>query len=90
MVSKKKNKDAVRLAKLGAAKGGKARASVLTPEERSEIARKAVRTRWAKARGEDMPSDEGGKYTSPRSRFWTSKATLPCLYSQEPWTWAKK
>jgi len=35
--------------KLGAKKGGNARASVLTPEERSEIARKAVRARWAKA-----------------------------------------
>jgi hypothetical protein len=31
------------------AKGGKARASVLTPEERKEIARNAVRARWAKA-----------------------------------------
>jgi hypothetical protein len=31
------------------AKGGRARASVLTPEERSEIARKAVQARWAKA-----------------------------------------
>ena len=29
-----------------AAKGGKARADSLTPEERSEIARKAARARW--------------------------------------------
>ncbi len=34
---------------LGASKGGKARANVLTPEERQEIARNAVRARWLKA-----------------------------------------
>jgi hypothetical protein len=33
----------------GGRKGGKARAEKLTPEERSEIARKAARTRWAQA-----------------------------------------
>lgn len=31
-----------------AAKGGEARAVKLTPEERSEIARKAARARWSK------------------------------------------
>lgn len=31
-------------------KGGKARASRLTPEQRKEIARKAARTRWEKAK----------------------------------------
>ena len=43
------------LSKLGSAKGGKARASVLTADQRSEIARNAVRTRWAKLRGENVP-----------------------------------
>jgi hypothetical protein len=39
--------DAARkLSKLGAAKGGRARANVLTPTERSEIARRASRARW--------------------------------------------
>lgn len=33
-----------------AAKGGRARATVLTPEQRSESARKAVNARWAKER----------------------------------------
>ena len=33
-----------------ASKGGHARAESLTPEERSESARKAVAARWAKAR----------------------------------------
>lgn len=37
------------LAKLGAAKGGRARASVLTPQQRSEQARHAVQKRWEKA-----------------------------------------
>jgi hypothetical protein len=31
----------------GGLKGGKARARKLTPEQRSEIAKKAARTRWA-------------------------------------------
>ncbi|HSH79343.1 MAG TPA: P63C domain-containing protein [Herpetosiphonaceae bacterium] len=44
------------LAKLGARKGGKARASVLTPTERSEIARKAGSARWAKAGKVPRPS----------------------------------
>lgn len=39
------------LGRAGGLKGGKARAEKLTPEERSEIAREAVETRWARARG---------------------------------------
>ena len=46
------------LSKLGAAKGGKARAAVLTKEERSEIARRAVKARWAKEKGVAPESDE--------------------------------
>ena len=38
------------LGRLGGLKGGPARARKLTPERRSEIARKAVAARWAKAR----------------------------------------
>jgi hypothetical protein len=34
---------------LGASKGGKARMNTTTPEQRAEIARNAVRARWAKA-----------------------------------------
>lgn len=41
-----KNPAAVALGKLGGAKGGKARAAKLTPEERSQAAKKAARTRW--------------------------------------------
>lgn len=39
---------AVALGKLGASKGGIARAKKLTPERRREIARQAIAVRWAK------------------------------------------
>ena len=42
----KKNPAAVALGRLGGLKGGKARAESLTAKQRSEIARKAVETRW--------------------------------------------
>jgi hypothetical protein len=48
---KEPNQSAAALGKLGASKGGRARAAVLTKEERSEIGRKAVMTRWAKKKG---------------------------------------
>jgi hypothetical protein len=47
-MAKKKNPAAVALGKLGGSKGGKIRAAKLSPERRSEIARKAVLARWAK------------------------------------------
>lgn len=43
-----KNPAAVALGKLGGEKGGKARAAKMTPEERSESARKAVHARWSR------------------------------------------
>ncbi|MEX2286141.1 MAG: hypothetical protein WD648_03565 [Planctomycetaceae bacterium] len=42
-----KNPAAVALGRLGGLKGGKARAKALTKEERSKIAKKAARVRWA-------------------------------------------
>jgi hypothetical protein len=51
--SKKKNPAAVALGRLGASKGGKARAKKLSPRERSRIAKLAVETRWRKYRGEE-------------------------------------
>ena len=42
-----KNPNAVAPDKLGGLKGGKARAEKLLPERRSEIARKAVKARYA-------------------------------------------
>ncbi len=47
--NKKKNPAAVALGKLGGSKGGKIRAKKLSPERRSEIARKAAFARWGKA-----------------------------------------
>ena len=41
-----KNPAAVALGRLGGLKGGKARASSLTPEQRKEIAKKAAQARW--------------------------------------------
>ncbi len=42
----KKNPAAVSLGRRGGLKGGKARAASLTPERRSEIAKKAAAKRW--------------------------------------------
>lgn len=41
-----KNAAAVTLGRLGGLKGGKARASKLSPQDRSRIAKKAAKTRW--------------------------------------------
>ncbi len=48
-----KNAAAVELGRLGGLKGGKARAEKLTPEQRTENARKAVQARWAAKRATD-------------------------------------
>jgi hypothetical protein len=42
-----KDPHAVALGRKGGQKGGKARAAKLTPEQRSEIAKKAAAARWA-------------------------------------------
>ncbi|MFN8626028.1 MAG: hypothetical protein U0587_08620 [Candidatus Binatia bacterium] len=51
MAWKRKNPAAVALGKRGA----RARNVNLTPEERTEIARKAVQARWQKAKKEQPP-----------------------------------
>lgn len=43
-----RNPHAVALGRLGGMKGGKARSKKLTPEQRSEISRKAAKARWSK------------------------------------------
>jgi hypothetical protein len=43
-----KNPNAVALGRLGGLKGGRARASKMTPEQRKEIARVAANARWKK------------------------------------------
>ena len=52
-MAEEKNPAAVALGKLGGSKGGKARAKNMTPEQRSESARKAAKVRWAKKRQQD-------------------------------------
>jgi hypothetical protein len=49
-VADTRNPAAVALSKLGASKGGHARAAALSPAKRKAIARKAVAARWAKKR----------------------------------------
>lgn len=43
-----KDPAAVALGRKGGLKGGKARAAIMTPEQRSEAARKAAEARWRK------------------------------------------
>jgi len=45
---KEKNPAAVALGRLGGLKGGKARAKILSPKKRKEIAIKAAKARWGK------------------------------------------
>jgi hypothetical protein len=55
-MAEEKNPAAVALGKLGASKGGKARAEKLSDERKSEIARKAANARWAKKKREEESS----------------------------------
>lgn len=64
------------LGKLGASKGGKARADKLSPEQRSEISRKGGRSRWAKQRG-DTPLADFPKATHAGT-VKIGGAELPC------------
>ncbi len=51
-----RNPAAVALGKLGASKGGKARAAKLSPDKRSALAKKAAQARWAKKRQQEESS----------------------------------
>ena len=55
-MTEEKDPAAVELGRRGGLKGGKARAAKMTPEERSESARKAAKARWAKKRQQDQSS----------------------------------
>ena len=50
IVPDSRNQAAVALSRLGASKGGLARAASLSAAKRSAIARKAVRARWSNAK----------------------------------------
>ena len=55
---------AKRMSAKGAQKGGRARANVLTPAERKDIARRAVQARWLKA-GKLKPEETAGPDKAP-------------------------
>ena len=62
MTTRERSTEAAKeLARRGARKGGKARAAVLTRDERREIATKAANIRWAKQKGEPLPEDNDGQ-----------------------------
>ena len=48
-----KENPAAELGRVGGLKGGKSRAEALTPERRSEIARRAADTRWSRNKASD-------------------------------------
>jgi len=61
LMTKKKNPHAVALGRLGGLKGGKARTAKLSPQERRDLARKAVTARWAKVREKAQQKDKQDK-----------------------------
>lgn len=63
---KEKNQAAVELGKLGGIKGGKARSERLTPEQRSDIAKKASQKRWGII--ESTASDDGEELQKKKKR----------------------
>jgi hypothetical protein len=54
MAKRKKNPHAVALGKKGGPKGGKARWAGLSAHEKSELMRRAVQARWAKAKNQKL------------------------------------
>jgi hypothetical protein len=56
---------AKKLSELGATKGGNARANVLSPERRREIAKGAIAARWAKYKEEVLPPPPPEKPADP-------------------------
>lgn len=73
----KLNRHAKALSEIGASKGGKARAAVLTSEERKEIASNAVKTRWARVKG--IPIEQIGQVSSPDQSTIAPVKTEPSL-----------
>jgi len=67
------------LSKLGASKGGKARAAALTAEERRAIAREAIATRWARAKPHDEQSQSlKATHGSPDRPLRIGGIEIPC------------
>lgn len=84
---KRKSAAAVELGRRGGLKGGPARAAVLTPEERSQSAKKAVMARWAKAKsggdaGTARATDKPKEAKKPKPAIARDDATLITLLSR--------
>jgi hypothetical protein len=62
MAHKQKNQHAVVLGRSGGRKGGPARASIMTPEQRSESARNAVVARWKNVKGQTSSAEIQKKF----------------------------
>src|SRR5437016_580874 len=85
MNKRERSEYAKKLSELGAAKGGRARASVLTESERREIATKAAIKRWEKAgkRKEKTMEDQpvqGGSATvesGPTAKSESEQSGMP-------------
>ena len=77
MDKNKASQAASELGKLGAKKGGRARANVLTPAERSDIARRAVEARWRKAGKLPAPAPPSAVTTKAKKRNANAAADLP-------------
>ena len=76
----KKNPAAVALGRKGGKKGGPARAAKLTPEQRSESARKAVQARWSKAkRGSDYIAIDRGDMRTRKEKMSEAAPSTPVL-----------
>jgi hypothetical protein len=73
-----KNAAAVSLGRLGGLKGGRARADKLTPEERSGIAQRAAKQRWAKEKVRCGGTWLIGLWT-PSFSGWGSAGKIRCL-----------
>lgn len=66
------------LSDLGASRGGHARANVLSAEERKEIARNAVKARWAKVKG--VPISQIGQVSeSPEKTLPVATEPVPTM-----------
>lgn len=73
------NEAAKELSKLGASEGGQIRALLLTPEERSVIARNAVKARWEKAKKSDsITALPVATYGSPDRPLKIGGVEIPC------------
>ena len=74
-----KNASAVELGRLGGLKGGHARAKALTPEQRSEIARKAAQNKRGMAKALSLKSSGGNAFMKTMGRIRIGSALGPEL-----------